>query len=247
MKTKRSLAEQLLYIYVIVISIIIISLGIILPKTLLPIYEENIYNYLKQPLFFVGDNINNSTIIQDCGNYFGLQDKSYLIPYRSFPTVTVDDTNAVSIRSVGCGKSGDEDTDVGTVGWLKLQDNVAFTSRPKSMKFGYDFTSYNNEAFQVSIILLDSNGNEIATGSFSNNASVSNAEGIVELEYRNEVTKAASIKVEFLSSTVENGSTRVGKSTVTVPMDKNGTTTQFNITTGNVLTIKGIELIYDYE
>src|SRR5699024_9382208 len=62
MKTKRSLAEQLLYIYVIVISIIVISLGIILPKTLLPIYEENIYNYLKQPLFFVGDNINNSTI-----------------------------------------------------------------------------------------------------------------------------------------------------------------------------------------
>lgn len=204
--------------------------------------------YMDIPSYSIDSwNINNSTIIQDCGNYFGLQDKSYLIPYRSFPTVTVDNTNTVSIRSVGCGRSGDEDTDVGTVGWFKLQDNVTFTSRPKSMKFGYDFTSYNNEAFQVSITLLDSNGNEIATGLFSNNASVSNAEGIVELGYSNEVTKAASIKVEFLSSTVENGSTRVGKSTVTVPMDKNGTTTQFNITAGNVLTIKGIELIYDYE
>lgn len=192
-------------------------------------------------------NINNSTIIQDCGNYWGLGDKRYLISYRSFPTVTIDNFNAVSIRSVGCGTSGDEDTDVGTVGWLKLQDNVTFTSRPKSMKFGYDFTSYNNESFYVSITVLDSNGNEIATGSFGNNASVSNAEGSVKLVYSNEVAKAASIKVEFLSSTVENGSTRVGKSTVTVPMDKNGTTTQFNITAGNVLTIKGIELIYDYE
>ena len=62
MKQKRSLTEQLLYIYVIIVSIIIISLGIILPKTLLPIYEENIYNYLKQPLYFVEDNINNNTI-----------------------------------------------------------------------------------------------------------------------------------------------------------------------------------------
>ena len=62
MKSKKSLTDQLLYIYIIVISLIIISLGIILPKTLLPIYEENIYGYLKQPLYIVGDNINASTI-----------------------------------------------------------------------------------------------------------------------------------------------------------------------------------------
>ena len=62
MKSKKSLTDQLLYIYIIVISLIIISLGIILPKTLLPIYEENIYGYLKQPLYIVGDNINTSTI-----------------------------------------------------------------------------------------------------------------------------------------------------------------------------------------
>ena len=62
MKSKKSLTDQLLYIYIIVVSLIIISLGIILPKTLLPIYEENIYSYLKQPLYIVGDNINTSTI-----------------------------------------------------------------------------------------------------------------------------------------------------------------------------------------
>ena len=52
MKTKRSLAEQLLYIYVIVISIIVISLGIILPKTLLPIYEENPGGWGAEKAFF---------------------------------------------------------------------------------------------------------------------------------------------------------------------------------------------------
>lgn len=55
MKQKHSLTEQLLYLSIIIISIIVISLGIILPKTLLPIYEENLYNYLKQPLSYIED------------------------------------------------------------------------------------------------------------------------------------------------------------------------------------------------
>lgn len=53
MKNRFSLTEQLLYICILIVSIIVISLGIILPKTLLPIYEENLYNYLKQPLNFL--------------------------------------------------------------------------------------------------------------------------------------------------------------------------------------------------
>ncbi len=53
MKNKFSLTEQLLYIFILIVSIIVISLGIILPKTLLPIYEENLYNYLKEPLNFL--------------------------------------------------------------------------------------------------------------------------------------------------------------------------------------------------
>ena len=50
MRQKKTLTEQLFLIYVLVISIIIISLGLVLPKTLLPIYEENLYNYLKHPI-----------------------------------------------------------------------------------------------------------------------------------------------------------------------------------------------------
>ena len=50
---KRSLTEQLFIICTIVIFILIISLGIILPNMLVPVYETNVYNYLKQPLSFV--------------------------------------------------------------------------------------------------------------------------------------------------------------------------------------------------
>ena len=55
-----SLTKQLIYIIVLIIGIIFISLGIILPKELLPIYEENIYNKLKEPLYFA----NNQEIIE---------------------------------------------------------------------------------------------------------------------------------------------------------------------------------------
>ena len=43
---KISLTQQLLYICILIVGIIFIALGIILPKELLPIYEENIYNKL---------------------------------------------------------------------------------------------------------------------------------------------------------------------------------------------------------
>ena len=46
------------------IGIIIISLGIILPNRLIPIYETNVYNYLRQPLSFLQseDDINTKSI-----------------------------------------------------------------------------------------------------------------------------------------------------------------------------------------
>lgn len=52
-KRKISLTKQLVYICLIIIGIIFVTLGIILPKELLPIYEENTYNKLKQPLTFI--------------------------------------------------------------------------------------------------------------------------------------------------------------------------------------------------
>lgn len=53
MKTKFNLTDQLLVVCIVILGIIVISLGIILPNNLIPIYETNVYNYLKQPLSFV--------------------------------------------------------------------------------------------------------------------------------------------------------------------------------------------------
>lgn len=50
---KKNLTEQLFIVCMIIIGIMVISLGIILPNMLLPIYETNVYNYLRQPLSFV--------------------------------------------------------------------------------------------------------------------------------------------------------------------------------------------------
>jgi len=56
----NKLKNQIFLLLIVIITIIIISLGYILPKTLLPIYEENIYYSLKQPLTFIENDINNS-------------------------------------------------------------------------------------------------------------------------------------------------------------------------------------------
>jgi len=50
MKLKTTLYRQLISIAVIICGIVFISLGLLLPNLLLPIYEENIYRYLKEPL-----------------------------------------------------------------------------------------------------------------------------------------------------------------------------------------------------
>ena len=59
-----NLREQLFIICIIIVSIMVISLGIILPNRLIPVYETNVYNYLKQPLTFLQseDDINETSI-----------------------------------------------------------------------------------------------------------------------------------------------------------------------------------------
>ena len=52
---KKNLTEQLFVVCMIIVGIMVISLGIILPNMLLPIYETNVYNYLRQPLRFLNN------------------------------------------------------------------------------------------------------------------------------------------------------------------------------------------------
>lgn len=59
----NKLRDQIFILLIVIITIIIISLGYILPRTLLPIYEKNIYYYLKQPLNLVENDINSSVAL----------------------------------------------------------------------------------------------------------------------------------------------------------------------------------------
>lgn len=61
---RKSLTVQLIWVCVSILSIMIISLGIILPNNLVPIYEANVYNYLRQPLSFLrsAEDINDNKI-----------------------------------------------------------------------------------------------------------------------------------------------------------------------------------------
>ena len=61
MKTFTStLSRQLFTIIFIIFGIIIISVGILLPNSLKPLYEKNLYTYLEQPLDFVNENISSN-------------------------------------------------------------------------------------------------------------------------------------------------------------------------------------------
>ena len=64
---KSKLSHQLLSTIIIAFSIILISVGIILPNTMLPIYEKNLYNYLKQPLDFLDEDIIDNSISSEIG------------------------------------------------------------------------------------------------------------------------------------------------------------------------------------
>ena len=56
---RHNLFNQLISIGIIVFGIILISLGLILPKVLMPIYENNVYNYLRDPVNYIDTRIDN--------------------------------------------------------------------------------------------------------------------------------------------------------------------------------------------
>ena len=62
MNLKNSLYRQLFTIAIILFTIINVSVVVILPRTLVPLYEKAIYNYLENPLDFVKNDFNDQKI-----------------------------------------------------------------------------------------------------------------------------------------------------------------------------------------
>ncbi len=75
---KNTLIRQLVTIGFIIVGIITISLLILLPKLLLPIYEKNIYQYLRQPLLFIDADINKNVVDHDIA-YIYIKDDNYTV------------------------------------------------------------------------------------------------------------------------------------------------------------------------
>ena len=59
---KTKLSHQLLLLIGIIFIVLFISLGMVLPQMLIPVAEENIYNYLKEPLKFMNSDVDKSLL-----------------------------------------------------------------------------------------------------------------------------------------------------------------------------------------
>lgn len=93
MKTlKNNLMKQLFTIGVIIVGIISLSLIILLPKLLLPIYEKNIYEYLKQPLELIDNNIpNNNNVTSNDIAYLYIKANGNVVVSNNFTSIVNDD------------------------------------------------------------------------------------------------------------------------------------------------------------
>ena len=88
---KSKLSRQLFSVIVVSFSIILISLGVILPKSMLPIYEKNLYFYLKQPLELVNEDIEDNPISQDIG---------YIYMYDGILSVSENVEDIIGIKNI---------------------------------------------------------------------------------------------------------------------------------------------------
>ena len=76
-KAKLTLYKQLLAIIILIIGLIFITLLLILPKQILPVYEERMYHTLRQALIVSRDDIANTTS-NDIGYIYIYNDTIYV-------------------------------------------------------------------------------------------------------------------------------------------------------------------------
>ncbi len=71
---QSKLSRQLILVVGAACIVILLSLGVILPKSMLPVYEKNLYNYLKQPLELVSDDIEENPISHEIAYIYMYED-----------------------------------------------------------------------------------------------------------------------------------------------------------------------------
>ena len=91
---KLTLTEQFLFICVSIIVIVIISLGMVLPKTLLPVYEENLYNYLNQSLNLL-EKPENNRVDSEIAYIYIDDDKNVFVSSNLSDVINVKNVNDI--------------------------------------------------------------------------------------------------------------------------------------------------------
>ena len=124
---KLTLTEQFLFICVSIIVIVIISLGMVLPKTLLPVYEENLYNYLNQSLNLL-EKPENNRVDSEVAYIYIDSDKNILVSSNLSDVVNIKDVkviiNKVNNKDLTNKKKDD-----------KIKDKLV---KKEGMKYGKD-------------------------------------------------------------------------------------------------------------
>lgn len=95
-KLKYDLNRQLISIGILMCGIIFIALGILLPKVLTPIYENNIYQYLKQPLELIDYEIGDDEIGSDVAYLYITSQKEAISSENFSKVINVEPTEILS-------------------------------------------------------------------------------------------------------------------------------------------------------
>ncbi len=95
-KLKYDLNRQLISIGILICGIIFIALGILLPKVLTPIYENNIYQYLKQPLELIDYEIGDDEIGSDVAYLYITSQKEVISSENFSKVIDVEPTEILS-------------------------------------------------------------------------------------------------------------------------------------------------------
>lgn len=117
---KPKLTEQLLLICILIVTIIVLSLGVILPQNLIPIYENNVYNYLKQPLSLVEN-------AEDINSDFIDTEVAYVYISNNFDSIKISENleDVIDIKSVE-----------------KLLANIDYDTENGKFKYGHETYYY---------------------------------------------------------------------------------------------------------
>lgn len=91
---KLTLTEQFLFICIAIIVIVIISLGMVLPRTLLPVYEENLYNYLNQSLNLL-EKPENNRVDSEIAYIYIDNDKNVFVSSNLSDVINVKNVNDI--------------------------------------------------------------------------------------------------------------------------------------------------------